>query len=127
MLQSLTHCCIRKDTVVCIKNYLPCGCRVRHVYGKSIFIHVLVNGISVKHVLAEDHVYLALFKCKYSCLIIRNNLNCYLFNSRLFSPVIFICFKNGILIRHKIRKHIRTGSYIRIYSVHCASILHRCR
>lgn len=127
VLERLSHRHVSQNIVGGVQHNMPGGGGVRQAYGEPVTVHILADGISVQHVLAENQVDLLILQGHNACLVVGDDLDSDLLNCGRLTPIILIALKNSILIGNKVCEHIRTCPDIAVDAVHRAAVDHAVR
>ena len=90
---------------------MPGGGGVRQAYGEPVTVHILADGISVQHVLAENQVDLLILQGHNARLVVGDDLDGDLLNCGRLTPIILVALKNGVLVSDKVPDVIRALNY----------------
>ena len=127
VLERLSHRHVSQNIVGGVQHNMPGGGGVRQAYGEPVTVHILADGISVQHVLAENQVDLLILQGHNACLVVGDDLDSDLLNCGRLTPIILIALKNSILIGNKVCEYIRTCPDIAVDAVHRAAVDHAVR
>ena len=127
VLERLSHRCVSQNIVGGVQHNMPGGGGVRQAYGEPVTVHILADGISVQHVLAENQVDLLILQGHNARLVVGDDLDGDLLNCGRLTPIILVALKNGVLVSDKVREHIGACPDIAVDTVHRAAVDHAVR
>ena len=108
MLNGRADLLVLEDIVGGIENDLAGRSGRRNGNRELLAVAVLIERVSVDHVLAPDEVDFAFFERQNTRLIVRNDLHDDALNGGFLAPVVRIGFKDGVFINHVLLQYIGT-------------------
>ena len=98
MVHRLTDSLVFEDFLLGIQEHEAAGHGLRYICRVLVILGILGKVIQTDNAISIEQVYISRLKLQSTGLWVWDNLDCYFFQFRLFTPVIFITGKGDVLI-----------------------------